>query len=335
VERAWPSEALDFEAAVRGALLRAGGVDLARRCEADPTLRESVVQPLLEGLGVFELDIAGGEVEAAAGALAMTAAGSVACPWPLVQQLAVPRAMRDELDAVFLRDGHVRRAEHLDVVGPAAAVDLISGEACRLRPLGPRSPMPLDPFGVRCEIAAATVQLGAVVDAYVVLASFWTVGALARARDLAAEHARTRRQFGRPIAEFGAIQWHLSDIAAAHDGLWELASFNLARMIDGRLAPVDTLALHFTMLESASVVLSHAHQVLAALGLCDEHDLTVLNRHLQPILRRPCGMARVLSLLSEEVARSGFDNLYPITAAGPGNGRATRANRAEPVLEGL
>jgi acyl-CoA dehydrogenase-like protein len=335
VERAWPSEALDFEAAVRGALQRAGGVDLARRCEADPTLRESVVQPLLEGLGVFELDIAGGEVEAAAGALAMTAAGSVVCPWPLVQQLAVPRAMRDELEAVYLRDGRVRRAEHLDVAGRAAAVDLLSGEAYRLRTLAPLSRMPLDPFGVRCEIGPGAIALPHVVDAHVVLASFWTVGALARARDLAAEHARTRRQFGRRIAEFGAVQWHLSDIATAHDGLWELASFSLARMIDGRLAPVDTLALYFTMLEAASDVLSHAHQVLAALGLCDEHDLTVLNRHLQPILRRPCGMARVLSLLGEEVARSGFDNLYPIPAAGAGNGRATRANRAQPALEGL
>jgi acyl-CoA dehydrogenase len=320
MERRWPEEAIDFEAAVRGALTRAGGVDLARRCEADPDLRATEVHPILDGLGLLDLDLRGGEAEAAAAALAAYAAGAVVCPWPLVQQLSVPHALRAHVDAVYLNDGSVRRVEHGDVAGRAAALDVVTGEVHAIRVLQPLAPMPLDPFGVPAELAGpagplAAEELDGVLDAHVVLAAFWAVGALGHARDLAARHARERRQFGRPIASFGGIQWHLSDIAVAHDGLWELASFNLGRLIDGRLTAADTLALQLTMLESSTAVLTHAHQILAATGLCEEHDLTVLNRHLQPLLRRPCGRTRVAGLLADEVARSGFDNLHPIHGA--------------------
>jgi acyl-CoA dehydrogenase len=326
MERLWREEALEFEGGVRRALERAGGIELARRSEAEPALRGTVVLPILDELGVRDLDLTSGETEAAAAALAAWAAGAVVCPWPLVQQLAVPLSLRSEIDAVYLRDGAVRRAEHLDIAGRAAAVDLITREANALRAIeAPTSNgtrdfirhMPLDPFGVRCELSAETFDLGSVVGAHVVLAAFWTVGALGSARDLAAEHARDRHQFGRRIADFGAVQWHLSDIALAHDGLWELASFSLARLIDQTLTPADTLALQFLMLDSAQKVFAHAHQVLAAIGLCDEHDLTVLERHVQPLLRRPCGITRTLGMLADEVARSGFDNLYPIPAAVP------------------
>jgi hypothetical protein len=320
MERLWPQDALDFEAGVRAALRRAGGIELARRSEADPGLRGTVVKPILDELGIRDLDIAGGETEAAAAALAVWAAGAFVCPWPLVQELAVPRALRSEVDAVYLRDGAVRRAEHLDIAGRAAAVDLVTREAKALRILdtlldGASSPMPLDPFGVRCALGAGTFGLEAGVDGHVVLAAFWTVGALSSARELAATHARDRHQFGRRIADFGAVQWHLSDIALAHDGLWELASFSLARLIDRTLTAADVLALQVMMLDSAQKVFSHAHQVLAATGLCDEHDLTVLERHVQPMLRRPCGFTRTLGLLADEVARSGFANLHPIAPA--------------------
>lgn len=322
MERRWPSEALDFEAGVRSALQRAGGIELARRAEADPDVRAGVVRPILDELAIRDLDPAHGETEAAATALAVWAAGGVVCPWPLVQQLAVPRAMRGELDAVYLRDGGVRRAEHLDIVGRAAAVDLSSGEAIALHGLEPPdggpprvSHMPLDPFGVRCELGVEGFDLAGAVPTHVVLAAFWAVGALGSARDLAIEHARNRRQFGRQIADFGGVQWHLSEIALAHDGLWELASFSLARLIDRTLTAADTLALQYLLLDASHRVFAHAHQVLGALGLCDEHDLTVFERHVQPMLRRPCGVTRTLGMLADEVARSGFENLYAVAPA--------------------
>jgi hypothetical protein len=310
MERPWPTEALDFAAAVRGALVRAGGVELTRRCEADPSLRDLELRPVLDSLGLFELEIAAGEAEAAAAALAVHAAGSFVSPWPLVQQLSVPGR---DLGAVYLCDGTLNRAAHLDVAGAAVAVDLTTGEARRLMQTGPCSRMPLDPFGVPCELGDRAASLDGAAESYVVLLAFHVVGALGSARDLAARHARERRQFSRRIADFGGTQWHLSDIAVAHDGLWELAAFSLARLVDGELARADALALYVTTLESAHAVLSHAQQVLAAIGLCEEHDLALITRHLQAFLRRPCGVTRVLGLLAEEIACSGFDNLYPLT----------------------
>jgi acyl-CoA dehydrogenase len=315
VERPWPDDALDFEAAVGGALSRVGGVELARRCEAQPELRDVELRGALRDLGLFDLDVHGSAVEAAAAARAMLAAGSVACPWPLVQQLSVPVAMRDRVDRVYLCDRELRRAEHLDLGGRALALDVVSGEVRDLLAAGGVVHAPLDPFGVPCERGpVAEEELNGSLGVHIVLAAFWVLGALGRARDLAVEFAKERRQFGTRIADFGAIQWHLSDLAVAHDSLWELASFSLGRLVDERLLPADALALQLTITESARAVMNHAHQVLGAIGLCEEHDLTLLDRHVQALVRRPCGTSRILGLLVDEITRSGFDGLYPVAA---------------------
>jgi len=315
VERPWPDEAIDFQAAVEGALSRLGGADFTRRCEAQPELRARELRPALSDLGLFDLDVHGSAVEAAAAARAMLAAGAVVCPWPLVQQLSVPNSLRERVERVYLCDRDLRRAEHLDLEGRSLALDLVSGEVRELTALGGVAHAPLDPFGVVCELGPVSEEeLNGAVGVHAVLAAFWVVGALGHARDLAVGYAKERRQFGTRIADFGAIQWHLSDLAVAHDGLWELASFSLGRMIDGRLLAADILALQLTTAESAQAVMAHAHQVLGAIGLCEEHDVTLMNRHIQPLVRRPCGSSRILGLLVDEISRSGFDSLYPVAA---------------------
>ena len=315
VERFWPEEALDFEEAVAGALSRLGGVELARRCQAQPEFRDAKVRGSLRDLGLLDLDVHGSAVEAAAAARAMLAAGAVACPWPLVQQLSVPVTLRDRVHRLYLCDRELRRGEHLDLDGRAIALDVVVGEAREVVVLGGLAPAPLDPFGVACELGSVVdEELNGSLGVHVVLAAFWVLGALGRARDLAVEYAKERRQFGTRIADFGAIQWHLADLAVAHDSLWELAGFSLGRMIDERLRLADTLALQLTIAESAQAVMSHAHQVLGAIGLCEEHDVTLLDRHVQPLVRRPSGRSRILGLLAEEISRSGFDSLYPVAA---------------------
>lgn len=318
MERFWPEEAVDFGEAVAGALSRLGGVEFARRCEAQPGLREAELRASLRDLGLFDLDVHGSAVEAAAAARAMLAAGSVACPWPLVQQLSVPIAIRDHVTRLHLCDRELRRAEHLDLDGRAVALDVVSGEAREVVASGGIAAVPLDPFGVACELGSIVEEeLNGALEVHAVLAAFYVLGALGRARDLAVEYAKERRQFGSRLADFGAIQWHLADLAVAYDSLWELASFSLARMIDDRLQLADTLALQLTVTESAQSVMSHAHQVLGAIGLCEEHDVTLLDRHVQPLVRRPSGASRILGLLADEISRSGFDSLYPVAATAP------------------
>ena len=313
MERPWPEEALDFGDAVAGVLERLGGVGLARRCEVEPGLRDSLVGPALAELGLADLDPYVGELEAAAAARAARAAGAVACPWPIAQRLAVPTELRGSVDAVYLTDGPVSRLEHIDIHERSCiAVDIVTSDLYTIDVIGRPASMPLDPFGSSCQLGDATAGEGtAALSALVVLTAFWASGALGSARDLAVVHARERRQFGHRIGEFGGIQVHLSEIAVAHDSLWELACFTLARFVDGRATRADLLALQYAMVDSARSVFAHAHQVLAAIGLCDEHDLTVLDRHAQHVVRRPASSPRLLGLLADEIARSGFDNLLP------------------------
>ena len=222
MERTWPEESLDFAAAVDGAMRRLGGTDLARRCEANPDARTTVLLPVLDALGVLELDMSSGAAEAAAAARAARAAGAFVCPWPLVQMVSVPAPLRDVCDAVYVGDGSVHRLEHLDLTKRAVCLQIDTRVIRAVEHGAALTPMPLDPFGVRCELGEELgTQVGSLFEGYVTLTAFWVSGALGYVRDIAVAHARERYQFGRRISEFGGVQWRLADIAVAHDSLWE------------------------------------------------------------------------------------------------------------------
>jgi hypothetical protein len=314
MNRAWPREAVEYGAAVRGSLERAGGVDVAREAETIPTIRVEIAKDTLAALGAFELDPTGDPLEAAIAALAVQAAGSVVWPWPLVQELAVPADLRRRIGALHLGGPGERRLEHADLHrGGAAAWSPATRTAYGVLAAGPVSHMPLDPFGsevvVGDELAAELRDAGAML---MILSAFWALGALSYAAELAARYAATRRQFGHAIVDFGGIQTRLAEIAVARDGLAELAAYTLWLEMRGQATHADCLALRLAMLESAATVLVHAHQVFASIGLCEEHDLAVLDRHLQPLLRRPAGRAATRVLLAHQIRCEGFDGIYPI-----------------------
>jgi hypothetical protein len=310
VVREWPVEALAFEESVEAALRSAGGIELARQCEADPTVRANRLAAVVESLGFGEIDLAD-PVQLGAAALGVRAAGRVVAPWPLVEQLAAPAGT----GAVYLFGGEPRRAPHLDLVGSAVGIDVADGEAYALLAEGPLDHMPLDPFAVPCrrgEKLADGLGLGDALAVHIVLTGFWVLGALETAVALAAEYSGEREQFGRPIVSFGAIQWRLSDLAVSGSALAELAAFTLAKLLDATVTRADLFSLRLQMLESAKATLADAHQVFGAIGLCEEHDLAVIDRHLQSALRRPAGSERTGLLLADRVRAEGYDSLYPV-----------------------
>jgi acyl-CoA dehydrogenase len=314
MNRAWPKEALDFEAVVADAFGALGGVDAARHAELAPEVRQAKVAPLLAGLGIAELDV-GDPLEAAVAARVVRAAGSVVFPWPLVQVLAVPPAMRDLVDAVYLGDTDVSRLEHLDLVRAPAVLSLRAGTASRVQASGPIERMPLDPFGVPTELSdTLNADLRSTGLAHLLLTGFWILGALSRIVDLSVGYAATRKQFDRRIADFGAIQWRLADSAVARDGLEELATYTLWLAATGQARVADHLALRLAALEAARAILTHAHQIFASIGLCEEHDLAVMDRHLQASIRRPFGEAATAQLLADRIGNDGFDGLFVIPA---------------------
>ncbi|WP_238006838.1 acyl-CoA dehydrogenase family protein [Dactylosporangium sp. AC04546] len=313
MRRDWPATAVDYESSVAKALLGLGGVDLARSCETDPGRRAAVVRPTLDQLGLLDLDPWGDEEESAAVVLGVRAAGAVVLPWPVVHALAVPPSARET--GLYLTAGPVRRLDHADLFASAVAVSLPGGEVARVT-AGPPAAAPLDPFAVPVTLSPASVDFDvpASVAMHMVLDAFWVTGALSTAASLAVSHARDREQFGRPIGKFGEIRWRLADLLVAVDGLAELALHAWWLLRRGAAGDADLLALRLQMLESADVVLSNAHQILGAMGLCDEHDVSVIDRHLQPVLHRPAGVLATTDLLARAVAADGFAATYPVPA---------------------
>ncbi len=153
-----------------------------------------------------------------------------------------------------------------------------------------------------------------------VLDAFWVAGAVTSAVRHATQHARDRSQFGTPIGSFGEIRWRIADSVLARDGLDELAMYTWWLLRQGLATDADVFALRLKTLEASACVLSHSHQVLAAMGLCEEHDLTVIDRHLQPVLNRPAGRLESTGLLARAIRADGFEGTYDVRPSVPAGG---------------
>jgi alkylation response protein AidB-like acyl-CoA dehydrogenase len=78
----------------------------------------------------------------------------------------------------------------------------------------------------------------------------------------------------------------------------------------------DALILRLKAADTARQVFRTAHQLLGALGFCDESDVSVLDRHTQSLIRLPVS-AEVLALRLMPGVRSGeLETLFsgPVSA---------------------
>jgi hypothetical protein len=264
-------------------------------------------------------------VSLAAAAALCRAAGAVALPYPAAASL--------------VRDPHGRptaavpatalRVDHGDLFaewrvgvleGPGVAANLaVAGPVGA--PLGSR----LGPFVVDLAPSANPAQEASDTDggraqngggrwdlALQQTLVAWTVlGTLDRAVGLAIEHVTTRVQFGKPISSFQAVQFQVADAAVAVAGLRELSAFTLWRLSTaGDHAITDVLALRLHTIEVARTVLRTAQQLHGAAGVCDEYDVSVLTRMVQPALRLPTGAERTATQLAAAIRSTGFDGLF-------------------------
>ena len=136
-------------------------------------------------------------------------------------------------------------------------------------------------------------------------------GALEQICELSLSHARQRRQFGRPIGAFQAVQAHLvtiaqhaalvgaaADAAVAREGSFEIAT---AKVLAGRAAVIAARA---------------AHQVHGAVGVTRDHPLGVQTRRLWA-WRGEYGDERPWAQrLGQAVQSAGADRLYAAITGG-------------------
>ncbi|MFZ6003331.1 MAG: acyl-CoA dehydrogenase family protein [Actinomycetota bacterium] len=321
-----PEEATAFGAAAGRAFADLGGVDAARRAEEAPERRRAEIEPALRALGIDDLDPRADADTLAAAAALCEAAGRVALPYPLPAVLLRDPALHDGAPFAVVPDDRLR-VDHGDlfdewrlavVAGPTALASPKDGV------LGSR----LGPFVADLVATGDTAPVGSEQSAatdialHLALSAWQVLGTVDRAVELAVDHVSSRIQFGKPLSAFQAVQFQLADAAVAVAGLRELAQFTIWRL---SLAPsealVDSLALRVHAIDVARAVLRTTQQLHGAAGVCDEYDISVLARHVQPAIRLPLSAERTAALLADGIQQHGFEGLFPHGAA---HGSVTR-----------
>lgn len=307
MKRTLPDVAVDFGVSAEKAVVAAGGVDLARAAEAEPD-RRATAADILDSLGAVDLDPREDpESAAAAGELARVA-GRYALPYPVV---AVLLSDQVERPLALVAEGH-RRVDHGDLF-PEWRIQSLDGRSRSARSQSGRLGSKLGPFVCDLLPADAAGPADELDSALHLTLSGWRVlGTVERALELAVDHVQGRHQFGQALSGFQAVQFQLADAAVAVDGLRELCRYTLWRVFSTeRAGAVDPLALRLHALDVARSVLRTTQQLFGAAGVCDEYDISVLVRHVQPELRLPFGSEQTAAALFEAVSRDGFEGLFP------------------------
>src|SRR5438132_284940 len=133
-------------------------------------------------------------------------------------------------------------------------------------------------------VAAAPAGVGVPPDAV------WQYGALVRAAQIAGgvdailrsatRYATERRQFGKPIGAYQAIQQNLA-VLAGHAAAADIAAAHAFRAADRGDAAFEIGVAKVRAGEAAGIGAAIAHQVHGALGFTYEHALQFLTRRLR------------------------------------------------------
>lgn len=306
------ADAMEFGEVAARAFADAGGADLARRVEADHSLRTSTVAPLVDQLGVQDLDPASDVDDAEAAAVVCRAAGAVALPYPIVPALLGHLALRSRRNEPRDpgRGASSSRVDHAHALDEWR-VSTIDGDAQVGRPSGDPLASKLGPFVGDVELADGVGVTPVEIALHLTLTSFVIAGGLRRTVDLATAHVVDRVQFDKPLSSFQAVQFQLADAHVAVTGVDELAQFALWRCHkDASAAIVDALAARLGAVDAARTVLRITQQLHGASGMCDEYDVSIIARHLQPALRLPFGAESTAAHVADAVERLGFDGLF-------------------------
>lgn len=176
---------------------------------------------------------------------------------------------------------------------------------------GPRIARALLPneFGPRAGLLGRALIRAAVI-----------AGALERVLELTVDWANTRKQFGRPIGKFQAVQQQLAamagEVAAVSVAVGQAARAADAHGLSG--AAFEIGCAKVVAGEAATLGAATAHQVFAAIGITEEHELHHFTRRLWS-WREEGGTERFWAAEIGRAALSrGGANLWPdLTARDP------------------
>ncbi|MCG5431089.1 acyl-CoA dehydrogenase [Mycobacterium sp. MYCO198283] len=299
-------EAREFGRQALRAFESAGGDELVLQAEAKPQQRESLVGPVLAGLGAWELEPRADIDSLEAAAALCRSAGYWALPYPVAQRLARPADL--DVDGLVVVAEVAARAPLAGLAGLRWAAVTLDGRRSAVTAVtdpGAAFVGTLERTGLD-EAGAADVALALTLPCWTLL------GMLDRAIELTVTHVQLRQQFGQPLAKFQGVQFQLTDAEVERSGADILAKYALWSVGSGRPEALDdALALRMTVLEAAEVVFRVCHQLHGAVGFCDETTLSWLSRHSQPLRRLPFGVSATRYRLTRRVGDGrGLVGLY-------------------------
>ena len=306
-----PQDISDFAAVASKRLTRLGGPPAALRAETDDAIRDAA-RVALTDVGAFDLDVRSAPDDLLAAAVLCQAAGATVLPYPLVEELLAIDGAR-----LALVNPKAPRIDHGDLAGDWVAADL-DGNRYRPQPAS-RTGAKLGPFLVPATLSAPEGTVPAAdVNLHLVLGSWRILGAVQQSLRIVTEHVRARIQFGKPLADFQAVRFAVADAAVAVRGLHELAKFTICRpeSLPAQIHSADALILRLKAADTARQVMRSSHQLLGALGFCDESDVSVLDRHTQPLMRLPLSTEELALRLMPCVSDGSFETLFsgPVSA---------------------
>ncbi|GAC57987.1 putative acyl-CoA dehydrogenase [Gordonia hirsuta DSM 44140 = NBRC 16056] len=267
---------------------RAGGTAVARAWsdgDRGPALAvyRQLAQGGITGLLVPE-ELGGSGAGPVEMMVAVEALGRSALPGPVVETCAVvPHLLAvagngDELAPLLAGDtlGTVaappRQPRAADTEG--AAVYLLDGRTLS-RGVPSDVQSTVDPARTVAAVTAGPalvdgIDVAAVTDLAALATAAYTLGLGSTMLSVAADYARARNQFGKPIGSFQAVKHHLADVAIALEMARPLV-WGAALTLDRS----DCSAAKVATADAADLAARRALQVLGAIGYTAEHDLAL------------------------------------------------------------
>ncbi|WP_441958211.1 acyl-CoA dehydrogenase family protein [Mycolicibacterium houstonense] len=283
----------------------AGGDQLLVQADAKPDMRAGLVTPVLDGLGVFELEPRSDADSLEAAAALCRAAGYWALPYPVAERLARPADL--DVDGLVVVDADTPEAALQGLDSRWAAVTL-SGKRSTVTGQGSAGPS----FATALKLWAVDQSGVGDVALALTLPSWTLLGMLDRAIDLTVAHVSLRKQFGQTLSSFQGVQFQLTDAEVERSGADMLAKYALWSLNTNPAdeAINDALALRLAAIEAAEVVFRVCHQLHGAVGFCDETTLSWLSRYSQPLRRLPFGVSKTRDTLTTRLGRRGLTGLF-------------------------
>jgi alkylation response protein AidB-like acyl-CoA dehydrogenase len=164
-----------------------------------------------------------------------------------------------------------------------------------------------EPWGrCRLRLGAELAEAREPLAVFDVAHAAYTAAAARRLVDAAAEHARTRRQFGRAIGDFQAVAHPLADCTMRLDAAATLARA-AACSLDERADDAARLALSARRSAAAAGArtIDVCHQTFGAVGITVEGPAFHISRRLRQLVSTPPAAERDDALLAAGIAEPG------------------------------